>query len=653
VALTLDPAVKIEVKLHDPGTDAADGLIRLVELDADLDKIVTTPLKGNPSGPDVSVTAKVQVAALLGSDEPLFDLGDAQIKLTWADVNLPEQVTLDLTFGAGQEALGALQRSVDGVLAGLSSVATQLQEVTGTGLFATKIPVLDKSLGEVMADVADPISIPNAAVSFVSAVSEDGAKRKFVVDTAGIDLIKQGVGVGDAVFYPGPNGEVQGSIDAVDSSDFTVAFASGLQQAPHTTNPAFRIVGPGTIRSQIASFIDGLERRFSLHESTPTLQDLIAELANLLGVDIDELDVRVTGTGLDRTVQFALPFNPDPITFTEHLRLGTAVPELTLDASGDVKFKVDPKFRIPIGIRLHPDVPPGQRFFIVEDSAPEVTLNASAAIDNPDITGKVADVFKVRLQEDATVAPNQGIALTSTVHVNLVDPTTGPQADGRITLDEFSPSALSNMFRADIEGALDIDGLTLAADLSGASLGTLKISIDGTTDGHIDSIDDLTALLSRIKVEGNLGLPEDIPIPAFVRDAILQGLLTVVQWTDRLDDTAPFKQELPLADTSLGQALGLPTRIRSQLYEPVAAYFAADTTPTVGELVAALRHQFADLASEVSQNEVVFDLDLALSGHTELPIDLGAQATSLGLSVDGSATLGLDDAGLRVRQRRG
>jgi hypothetical protein len=119
-----------------------------------------------------------------------------------------------------------------------------------------------------------------------------------------------------------------------------------------------------------------------------------------------------------------------------------------------------------------------------------------------------------------------------------------------------------------------------------------------------------------------------------------------VQWSDRLDDTAPFKQELPLADTSLGQALALPTRIRSQLYEPVAAYFAADSTPTVGELVAALRHQFTDLTSEVSQSELVFDLDFALNASTELPIDLGAQASSLGLSVDGSATLGLD-AGLR------
>jgi hypothetical protein len=526
--LTLDPEVRIEVELRDPGTDAADGLIRLVELDENVETIATTTLRGNASAPDVSVTAKVQVAALLGSDEPLFDLGDARIKLTWADVNLPEQVTLDLTVGAGQEVLGFLQHSAESVLGGLASVAGQFQEVTGTGLFATKIPMLDKTLGEIMADLADPISIPDAAISFVSSVFEGDANRTFVVDAFGLDLVKQGVGVGDAVFYRSGGAEVQGTIAAVDARGFTVAFAAGLDQAPDATSPSFRIVGPGTIQSQVTSLLDGLRQRLSLHESTPTLQELLEEVAGLLGVDAQVLELRVTGTGLDRTIQFALPFDPDPISFTERLGLGASVPGLALDASADVKFTVDPQFRIPIGIRLHPDVPIGERFFLAEDEAPEITLDVSALIDDPSITGKVADVFQVRLQEDATVVPNQGIALTGTVTVNLVDPTSGAEADERITLDEFSPAELTDMFSADIEGALDIDGLTLTADVAGAGLGELKISIDGATDGHIDNLDDLIGVLSRIKVEGNLGLPEDIPIPAFVRDAILQKLLTVV-----------------------------------------------------------------------------------------------------------------------------
>ena len=513
-------------------------------------------------------------------------------------------------------------------------------------MFATKLPLLDKTLGEVMADLADPISIPNERVSFVSTVVVDGANRRFVVDASGLGLVDQGVGIGDAVFYRSAGREVQGTIAAVDSSGFIVTFAAGLDQAPDAANPAFRIVGPGTIKSQLTSFLDGLRHRLSFHESTPTLQDLVEEVAGLLGVDSDELGLRVTGTGLDRTVQFAIPFNPDPITFTEHLDLAASVPGLAFDGSGDVKFTVDPQFRIPIGIRLGPDVPVEKRFFLAEDDAPEITLAVSAVIDDPSIAGKIADVFQVRLQEDGTVVPNQGISLTSTIHVNVVDPTSGSAADKRITLDEFNPSALTDMFVVDIDGALDIDGLTLTADVGGASLGSLKISIDGATDGHIDSLDDLIAVLSRIKVEGNLGLPEDIPIPAFVRDALLQGLLTVVNWSDRLDDTAPFTLELPLTDTSLAKALDLPARLRSRLYEPVAAYFAADTTPTVNGLVAALRHEFAGLVSDVSQTELVFDLDLALTGSTQVPIDLGAQAASLGLSVDASATLALA-AGLR------
>src|SRR5262249_24150889 len=58
--------------------------------------------------------------------------------------------------------------------------------------------------------------------------------------------------------------------------------------------------------------------------------------------------------------------------------------------------------------------------------------------------------------------------------------------------------------------------------------------------------------------------------------------------------------------------------------------------------VSALRQQFAGLVSEVSQNEIVFDLDLNLTGSTQIPIDLGTQASGLGLSVDASGTLALD-----------
>ena len=115
--LTLDPSVKIAIKLKDPGTGAADGLIRLDELTGEVDTFSTTTLQGNPTGPDVVLTANVEIAAQISTGEPLFELGDAQITLTWADVTLPEQVTLNVSAGASADVLGFLQRSADNVLA--------------------------------------------------------------------------------------------------------------------------------------------------------------------------------------------------------------------------------------------------------------------------------------------------------------------------------------------------------------------------------------------------------------------------------------------------------------------------------------------------------------------------------------------------------
>lgn len=231
--LNVDPAVRINIKLRDPGTEAADGMIRIGELQGPTESIATMTLIGNPAGSDITLTASVEVAALRTGTEPLFSLGNAQIILTWADVALPEQVTLQLSAGPSGDLLGFLQRSADGFLDGLSSVASDLQQMTGLGLFAVKIPAINKTLGEIMADVADPLLIPNSSVSRISSGFADFLNQKFVVSLNGIDLVKLGVGVGDAVFYrSAASSEVQGTVAAMDAHSFTVAFAAGSINSP-------------------------------------------------------------------------------------------------------------------------------------------------------------------------------------------------------------------------------------------------------------------------------------------------------------------------------------------------------------------------------------------------------------------------------------
>ena len=254
------------------------------------------------------------------------------------------------------------------------------------------------------------------------------------------------------------------------ASRIPVMFAGSLTQDPTATN-AFRIEHSGTLRHQVTAFLEGLEQPLTLGGRIPTLQELVEELGNVLGLDVQ----RWISVSLDREKILLSSLRcrsiPTRLQFTKDLDFGATIPGLAFDASGKVTFTVDPQFRIPLGIRLHPDVPIGQRFFLAEDEQPEITLAISALVDDPSITGKIQDIFQVRLQEDGT-APNQGISLTGTVTVNLVDPTaSGDGHDERITLDEFSPAELTDMFLADIEGALDIDGLTLAADVAGATPG--------------------------------------------------------------------------------------------------------------------------------------------------------------------------------------
>ena len=462
--LTMDPAVKIAVKLSDPGTDAADGKIRLTELDADAREARHHDGDRQSDGRRRNAerrsprrarsvrrrnrrsTSAMHRSRCGGRTSP--------IPPAWRSM---QRAARRRSFSASSSVRRAT------CWMGSRLVATTLQQVAGTDVLATKLLIVNKSLKDVLDGVGAPVVFNNDSVSLIFPLQSDAQSSAFrrVPGEQGPVRTRDRVGRHGALHrFERREAEHDriGRHLPVHRQDRRVAGRRALSTS------AFRIVRSGSLRHEIDAFLQGLEQPLSLHGRVPTLQELIEELANRAGIDIDALHFHLTGSGQDLAAELTIPFNPDPIQFTEHLDLGTTVAGLAFDGTGDINLAVDPQFRIPIGIRLHPDVPVGQRFFVVEDSDPEVTLNASAAIDNPDITGKVADVFQVRLQEDATVAPNQGIALTSTVHVNLVDPTTGPQADGRITLDEFSPSALSNMFRADIEGALDIDGLTLAAD---------------------------------------------------------------------------------------------------------------------------------------------------------------------------------------------
>jgi len=119
----------------------------------------------------------------------------------------------------------------------------------------------------------------------------------------------------------------------------------------------------------------------------------------------------------------------------------------------------------------------------------------------------------------------------------------------------------------------------------------------------------------------------------------------VVNIADSLDDNSLFQKQLPLVNKSIAQVLDLPGRLRTNLQQPIQDYFAADSTPTVQELITVIKQKILSFKRDTTGgNDKIFKFDLDLHDAltaTALPIDLGADAAGIGLGLDASAKLDL------------
>src|SRR5262249_42893178 len=140
--LTVDPDVKIQVNLHDPGTDLADGKIRLNELGEITPALVSVDLIGDPGdglNDDVVLGGKFEVTAFD------FDLLDLDAQLRWPDINDLTTVQVKPTLGGGalESVVDFLNGNAGQIISGFTSVANTLQQTTGIDILGTKVPLLN------------------------------------------------------------------------------------------------------------------------------------------------------------------------------------------------------------------------------------------------------------------------------------------------------------------------------------------------------------------------------------------------------------------------------------------------------------------------------------------------------------------------------
>src|SRR5262249_55909428 len=149
-SLAVDQAVRFDLKLNDPGIEANDGIIHPLELQAPLADMAKLSITGNPSTSDLVVVGTFGVSALSSDGSPLFELGDARVTFTWADITKPEDVSVQITSPAAEQLLKTIQNTADDILDGLATLSSLVQGFAGTDVLGTKLPVLNKTLGEVL-----------------------------------------------------------------------------------------------------------------------------------------------------------------------------------------------------------------------------------------------------------------------------------------------------------------------------------------------------------------------------------------------------------------------------------------------------------------------------------------------------------------------
>ena len=315
-----------------------------------------------------------------------------------------------------------------------------------------------------------------------------------------------------------------------------------------------------------------------------------------------------------------LPIDPDPLTFNEEFDFSAGVEALSFNTSGDVELSIDPAFELTVGLRLSGGVDLADRFFIVDNDDPEVSIDVTAQLDDPVVAGSVGFLDVILQEQDLT--ENEGIKLTGSLTFDLDDPGSGQNNDGRIELGEISLGNLTSIVDPNIEAALDIDGLEIGVATSGvasgldADLDTIRIALDGADAGKIDSLEALEQLPMTL-LNSIEGLDDFLSFDNLSSVAVQLMLSQVGDWLEGVKDSSILQTEIPLTGKKLGDLVDVGQAFLNQVLNPL-------DNPTVLAV---------DLLKEVVLTEDA-TLSLKLNDTIDLSITVPAGATIDNVSID-------------------
>lgn len=648
---TFDPFVTLSSDLREPAIDAvfgglSDGLLRLHELDETDAALVATVITDNPEGPDVVLTTTMTVEPLDEDGTPMPDgfpeSGD--VRFTWDNVTDPGSFTAEPAQSKDQDFFNLSNLSTFNFLDGLTDLAGYFTTQGNADLFGVKLSFSGSSLGDLMARPTTPFNIADVGFRTVTSIQQVGNYKQFTIILFGIDIDSAGITVGDEVEYNTTAGRKRGTISALSDGTITVRFNAALTQSP-TATPGFAVFRSGSLTHVLRGALGEIANPTRLLSIAPSLQSLFARLELITG---GAVTLTTSGTGASRVIQFAAHFDPLAVSFSVPISLGDLIPGLSITGTAPtLTVTADASFDLKFGVRLDPALTTSERFFMVADAAPEMLLNVTAILDNPNLTASLG-FLNVNLAEDSSVPNNVGIQFTANVAVNLLDNGADPTTPARITTSELkdNPDLVANTFAATISGSLNIPGLKLTPMVNGTNtLGSLVVSFDpnsantapGAGGGKIQSINDLIGLAPRAKLSGNAtGFTDFNNLTA---GGVLDMLKAAVAQLSALGAGGPLALKIPGLNKSLGELIDI-----GQEYATILGNPDESKTKTVQAIVDYLNPRLpmgSFVTAKVLPDAIEFGFSFTRTFTQDVPMQLDLQSLGGAFSTDVNGTVHL------------
>ncbi|MEZ6089227.1 MAG: hypothetical protein R3C05_14590 [Pirellulaceae bacterium] len=383
------------------------------------------------------------------------------------DSNLFDSTAPDFTIDLAPLALNF---SAEHVVDSLIDLASKLATSTDSEALGTPIPLLNKTVGELLTSPAEPRRFAGTEVSSMTAPTDDGTWKTFTVNLGAVDFKPSlhGIRRGGGMTFLSTTGDRFGAtVSKVDGNQVTLRYPSSRTDVPDASAKSLEFSVPGNLGEQIKAAIGnyiGEDGMRDLSAGVPSLGELLANLGALMGFGDDD----ITYDESTMTLMLTPSFTPEPLQFETKLDFGDQIAGLGFEASGNFLIAAAPTIRLPLGIVLDPSssIAAKDRVFVVDDTQPEVSVALAANLDDPRARASIGFLSAI-LEEDASVTDNDGIAIAATLGIDIDQPASS--SDGRVTITELLASP-SEIFDPSIAGSLTIDGLQIKPEVAGATI---------------------------------------------------------------------------------------------------------------------------------------------------------------------------------------